>query len=210
MDLTHFEERSGLLVAFSLVSRPVSVRRTIAQDLSPEQMEESEKQLSQYVKSLEGRRAVRVTLAPVELEWFSRGKRSSKSLPNLSDRFRTGDLMRVSLRFGKPLAHGSILMVTKFSTRVHRMTPPPKRSRRKNCFESGKERRYAWDYDTSFDLFEVVPGTEITDSSPTQLAMMQKRVTAPMAPRLCSRPIAAYSQPHWGELKKCLKWIQPT
>ena len=76
--------------------------------------------------------------------------------------FETGDLNRVSPGFGKTTCawiHPAGKKVLFASTQGD----PEARNKQADEIalrESGKERRYAWDYDKTFDLYETVPGTE--------------------------------------------------
>jgi Tol biopolymer transport system component len=75
---------------------------------------------------------------------------------------QTGDLVRVSPGFGKTTCawiHPAGEKVLFASTQ----NDPEARQKQKDELalrESGKERRYAWDYDPAFDLFETSPGSD--------------------------------------------------
>ena len=76
--------------------------------------------------------------------------------------FETGDLVRVSPGFGKTTC---AWIHPKGDKVLFASTQRDPEARKKQADEialreSGKERRYAWDYDSTFELFETVVGTD--------------------------------------------------
>lgn len=137
-----------------------------AQDLTPEQMRDSEAQLLTGTRQItfEGRRAGEGYFSSDGNRMVFQSERDSANpfyQIYLTD-LRTGDLSRVSPGFGKTTCawiHPDGEKVLFASTQGD----PSARDKQKeelDLRESGKERRYAWDYDPSFDLYETRPGSD--------------------------------------------------
>ena len=203
-------EYRGLLVAFLIgLATCFSSGRTIAQDLSPEQMEESEKQLLSGTRQItfEGRRAGEgyFSSSGTRMVFQSERDRANPFYQIYLTDFETGDLMRVSPGFGKTTCawvHPNGDKVLYASTQ-NDPAAKTKQEEELALRESGKERRYAWDYDTSFDLFEVVPGTEDYRQLTDAVGYDAEASYSPDGSQIVfASNRAAYSQPLIGRAKE--------
>jgi len=135
-------------------------------ELSPEELLKAEAELLGETRQItfEGRRAGEGYFSADGARMVFQSERDSNNpfyQIFLMD-FQTGDLVRVSPGFGKTTCawiHPAGEKVLFASTQ----NDPEARQKQKDELalrESGKERRYAWDYDPAFDLFETSPGSD--------------------------------------------------
>ena len=142
----------------------------------------------------------------MELEWFSSERDRAPPFYKiyLTD-FETGDLWRVSPGFGKTTCawvHPNGDKVLYASTQ-NDPAAKTKQEEELALRESGKERRYAWDYDPSFDLFEVVPGTEDYRQLTDAVGYDAEASYSPDGSQIVfASNRAAYSQPLMGRAKE--------
>ena len=145
-----------------------------AQELTPEQMINAESRLLTGTRQItfEGRRAGEGYFSSDGNRMVFQSERDSLNpfyQIYLTD-MRTGDLTRVSPGYGKTTCAwihpdgGKVL----FASTQNDPQARDKQREELALRESGKERRYAWDYDPSFELYETVPGsshyTKLTDA----------------------------------------------